>query len=261
MAEYTKDITSSEGGSSASSRGSQPKPSRQEPFPRARTSAESTQVVEGDHLKNQAGISPTQRSVQSMKVPSTCLPMQSVVDMVSQISDDSENSIISIKRSTSGYPSPVVGGTAIRSERHRGSGAYSDEEKDIGQLQSSTVDTLVRVSITRPVPNDGDPVEDNAIPMITEPATALPNFSRQMLAGSQIPLKGYVPYDPQPWTAAIAEHQAKTIQNFHAISQALDNINAELQFIFSEFLTRQYEQIDESLKADHEHIMQLEQEQ
>ncbi|KAF9913503.1 hypothetical protein BX616_009949 [Lobosporangium transversale] len=74
-------------------------------------------------------------------------------------------------------------------------------------------------------------------------------------------LTEYKPFNPEPWARAIAEHQARTSKNFQAIAQTLDSINAELQFILSEFLIRQYEKTAETLKLDHELITQQEQEQ
>ncbi|KAG0306923.1 hypothetical protein BGZ98_001459 [Dissophora globulifera] len=92
-----------------------------------------------------------------------------------------------------------------------------------------------------------------ALPMIT--STTAPEGM------SGISLKEYVPFDSQPWTNAIAEHQTKMIANFRSITQALDAVNAELQYIFSEYLTLQYEQIEETLKTSQERIARQEQEQ
>ncbi|KAG0020952.1 hypothetical protein BGZ80_003317 [Entomortierella chlamydospora] len=72
------------------------------------------------------------------------------------------------------------------------------------------------------------------------------------------PLQRYTPFDADSWSNTIAEHKARTVQNFHLITQSLDSINAELQYVFCEFLTQQYNQIEETLKSGHERILQQE---
>ncbi|KAG0344013.1 hypothetical protein BG004_004820 [Podila humilis] len=47
--------------------------------------------------------------------------------------------------------------------------------------------------------------------------------------------------------AQMATHRDSTVQAFHEISAVLDEMNAEVQFIFSEFLTAQYISIEAEL--------------
>ncbi|KAF9173122.1 hypothetical protein BGX20_004071 [Mortierella sp. AD010] len=85
-----------------------------------------------------------------------------------------------------------------------------------------------------------------------------PEASSMENALPENPLQGYTPFDADSWSNTIAEHKARTVQNFHLITQSLDNINAELQYVFCEFLTQQYNQIEETLKSGHERILQQE---
>ncbi|KAF9406819.1 hypothetical protein BGZ76_006259, partial [Entomortierella beljakovae] len=67
-------------------------------------------------------------------------------------------------------------------------------------------------------------------------------------------MENYSPFDADAWSKTITEHQSRTVQNFHVIAQTLDSINAELQYILSEFLTLQYEQIEVMLKTGRDQI-------
>ncbi|KAF9345428.1 hypothetical protein BGX26_003134 [Mortierella sp. AD094] len=87
------------------------------------------------------------------------------------------------------------------------------------------------------------------------PPASQPETSAMENAVSEDPLQGYTPFDADSWSNTIAEHKARTVQNFHLITQSLDSINAELQYIFCEFLTQQYSQIEETLKSGHESIL------
>ncbi|KAI8602250.1 hypothetical protein EDD21DRAFT_82726 [Dissophora ornata] len=149
-------------------------------------------------------------------------------------------------------------GNHAAANSHRYGGNFAGEScpyADKISMKSATMDdnkdcnsdnTVGELSAPLPLPN-----------LLTS-SDVLPSTSETK---SEISLKGYMPFDPHPWAEAIAEHQAKTITNFHSITQALDSINAELQYIFSEFLTRQYEQIDETLKSNYDRILRQEQEQ
>ncbi|KAF9922525.1 hypothetical protein FBU30_007346 [Linnemannia zychae] len=63
-------------------------------------------------------------------------------------------------------------------------------------------------------------------------------------------------FDPQLLETSITEHRTTTVKKFHGIIQRLDSINAELQWIFSEYLTQQYEQLDETLASNQTIISQ-----
>ncbi|KAF9323527.1 hypothetical protein BG006_001361 [Podila minutissima] len=52
--------------------------------------------------------------------------------------------------------------------------------------------------------------------------------------------------------AKVEEQRERSVQTFHAISGALDSIHAEVQYIYSEFLTQQYHSIEYELGRLHE---------
>ncbi|KAF9370611.1 hypothetical protein CPB97_002611 [Podila verticillata] len=52
--------------------------------------------------------------------------------------------------------------------------------------------------------------------------------------------------------ARLEAHREHSVQTFHAISGVLDNIHAEVQYIYSEFLTQQYNSIEGELDRLHE---------
>ncbi|KAI1317530.1 hypothetical protein EDD11_008337 [Mortierella claussenii] len=113
------------------------------------------------------------------------------------------------------------------------------------------------VSISPPLSGHNTPYS-SALPL---PSSTLLSSTLLSSSCSDIKPSSFVPFDPQPWETAVAEHRLQAVRNFQVISGALDNINAEIQFIFSEFLTRQYEQIEETLRSGHARIAQQEQEQ
>ncbi|KAF9283965.1 hypothetical protein BGZ74_001825 [Mortierella antarctica] len=51
--------------------------------------------------------------------------------------------------------------------------------------------------------------------------------------------------------AKVEEQRERSVQTFHAISGALDSIHAEVQYIYSEFLTQQYHSIEDELGRLH----------
>ncbi|KAF9093433.1 hypothetical protein BGX27_001611 [Mortierella sp. AM989] len=71
----------------------------------------------------------------------------------------------------------------------------------------------------------------------------------------EVKLQEYIPFDVTSLSNISSEHRARTIQNFHLITEELDRINAEIQYIFSELLTRQYERTEETLNSGHESII------
>ncbi|KAF9135107.1 hypothetical protein BGW39_004739 [Mortierella sp. 14UC] len=68
-------------------------------------------------------------------------------------------------------------------------------------------------------------------------------------------------FDPEPLENLIAEHRTATVKTFHDIIHRLDTVNAELQWMLSEFLTQHYEQIEESLASNYKIIAQQEKDQ
>ncbi|KAK3844051.1 MAG: hypothetical protein J3R72DRAFT_439674 [Linnemannia gamsii] len=75
------------------------------------------------------------------------------------------------------------------------------------------------------------------------------------------PLTACPAFDPEPVGNLIAEHRTATVKKFHDIIQYLDTVNAELQWMLSEFLTRHYEQIEETLASNYKIIAQQEKDQ
>ncbi|KAF9150418.1 hypothetical protein BG015_007767 [Linnemannia schmuckeri] len=67
--------------------------------------------------------------------------------------------------------------------------------------------------------------------------------------------------DPESLADSIAEHRSTTVKKFHGIIQQLDAVNAELQWMLSEYLTQQYEQIEEILDSNHQAIARQEKDQ
>ncbi|KAF8944955.1 hypothetical protein BGZ47_003459 [Haplosporangium gracile] len=65
-------------------------------------------------------------------------------------------------------------------------------------------------------------------------------------------------FDPELLADIIAEHRSATVKKFHGIIQQLDAVNAELQWMLSEYLTQQYEQIEEILDSNHKAIARQE---
>ncbi|KAF9144562.1 hypothetical protein BGX30_012361 [Mortierella sp. GBA39] len=68
-------------------------------------------------------------------------------------------------------------------------------------------------------------------------------------------------FDPEPLADFVTEHRSTTVKKFHGIIQQLDAVNAELQWMLSEYLTQQYEQIEEILDSNHKTIAQQEKDQ
>ncbi|KAG0296744.1 hypothetical protein BGZ96_008604 [Linnemannia gamsii] len=68
-------------------------------------------------------------------------------------------------------------------------------------------------------------------------------------------------FDPEPLADFIAEHRSTTVKKFHEIIKHLDIINAEVQWMLSEYLTQQYEQIEDILDSNHKSITQQESDQ
>ncbi|KAI8361565.1 hypothetical protein B0O80DRAFT_525379 [Mortierella sp. GBAus27b] len=229
--------------------------SHRESLPGASSSSES--VSEVGFLNNFARTDPSKSSpILPTKATSAYTPTQSPFESIGCTAD---TSTVFTRHPSSCYLSPIrdkqeqdtAAGSRVTLHHSRAEPCTSNE-RNPSQLLSSTDDKFTQASLE-------EPIAGNAIIKAAELATPLPSLTP--LRNPQISLRGYTSFDPQPWENTIAEHQAKTIQNFHAITRSLDNINAELQFIFSEFLTRQYEHIDEALKTGHRHILQQEQEQ
>ncbi|KAF9545412.1 hypothetical protein EC957_010942 [Mortierella hygrophila] len=68
-------------------------------------------------------------------------------------------------------------------------------------------------------------------------------------------------FDPEPLADLVTEHRSTTVKKFHGIIQQLDAVNAELQWMLSEYLTQQYEQIEEILDSNHKTIALQEKDQ
>ncbi|KAG9070846.1 hypothetical protein KI688_008387 [Linnemannia hyalina] len=68
-------------------------------------------------------------------------------------------------------------------------------------------------------------------------------------------------FDPEPLADFVTEHRSTTVKKFHGIIRQLDAVNAELQWMLSEYLTQQYEQIEEVLDSNHKTIAQQEKDQ
>ncbi|KAG0076349.1 hypothetical protein BGZ90_008821 [Linnemannia elongata] len=68
-------------------------------------------------------------------------------------------------------------------------------------------------------------------------------------------------FDPASLADFITEHRSTTVKKFHGIIQQLDAVNAELQWMLSEYLSQQYEQIEEIVASSHKNIAQQEKDQ
>ncbi|KAF9938279.1 hypothetical protein BGZ67_000307 [Mortierella alpina] len=90
------------------------------------------------------------------------------------------------------------------------------------------------------------------------------NESLSPLLPSRLPTLSLVksePFDARPLEGIIQGHQDRTVQSFHVIARGLDRLSMELQFVFSEFLSRQYAQIDDLMKSNLSEIQCQEKEQ
>ncbi|KAG0207579.1 hypothetical protein BGX33_006775 [Mortierella sp. NVP41] len=68
-------------------------------------------------------------------------------------------------------------------------------------------------------------------------------------------------FDPEPLEKMIAEHRADTVKKFNEVVRRLDAFSAELQYILSEYLTRQYDRIEQTLARGYVEISEAEKRQ
>ncbi|KAG0349588.1 hypothetical protein BC939DRAFT_532013 [Gamsiella multidivaricata] len=205
-----------------------------------------------DRISTAYPIQPQQHGIRTHTVPTT--PMTTAIDI-------SPHSIMKESRLDDKMPTIETDAQTLRFSN------ITDGDFDNGGNGNKEVEPSQASILTTPDPRrtpfSGFPIPPPP-PGTVESETSIdasPGPGPGSSCSSQVSLRAYVPFDPQPWTDAIVEHQTQTIRNFHAIAQTLDTLNAELQFILSEYLTRQYEQIDDLLKSTHERIAQQERDQ
>ncbi|CAO3563778.1 unnamed protein product [Mortierella alpina] len=159
---------------------------------------------------------------------------------------------------------PQPGNTASRSQRsplelkntRSGSGDKKITSASKSEIRTSDLSAVVDCcAATRTIPSQppenaqpGTPSEGSQSPQVP---SRLPNLS----------LPNAEPFDARSLEVIIQEHQDRTVQSFHGIARGLDRLNMELQFIFSEYLSRQYAQVDALMKSSLNEIQCQEKEQ
>ncbi|KAF9197695.1 hypothetical protein BGZ49_001761 [Haplosporangium sp. Z 27] len=145
--------------------------------------------------------------------------------------------------------------TSNSSEKAREEGEYQQSKPIMVDMmeEEEVCVPVIRFEEQKPSTNTVSEEVANGSSQPTQPTqpTSQPPGMSMMIHDATLP--AYTPFDADSWSKTIAEHQTRTIQNFH--SQSLDSLNAELQYIFSEYLTQQYEQIEETLKSGHGRIL------